>query len=51
MKRINQDTFYWIIWLTLVISWNFCYPDAKPVYDVIVAVVLSIIFILIKKIK
>ena len=50
-KKIKQDTFYWITWLILVILWNFGYPSAKPIYDVLVAVVLSIIFILIKKIK
>jgi len=51
MKKINQNTLYWIAWLILVILWNFGYPDAKPIYDVIVAVVLSIIFIFINKIK
>jgi len=51
MRKINQDSFYWIIWLVLVILWNFGYPSAKPIYDVLVAFVLSIIFILIKKIK
>jgi hypothetical protein len=51
MKKKNQEIFYWITWLILVILWNFGYPKAKPSYDVLVAVVLSIIFILIKKIK
>ena len=51
MKKINRNTLYWIAWLILVILWNFGYPDAKPIYDVIVAVVLSIIFIFINKIK
>jgi len=49
MKKTKQDAFYWIIWLVLVILWNFGYPSAEPIYDVLVAVVLSIIFILIKK--
>jgi len=48
---MNQGIFFWIIWLILVISWNYGYPEAKPIYDVLVAVVLSIIFILIKKNK
>ena len=52
MKKVNQDIFYWFAWLILVILWNFGYPKAKPIYDVLVAVVLSIILILIKnKIK
>jgi hypothetical protein len=49
MKKINQDIFYWIAWLILVILWNFGCPKAIPVYDVLVAVALSIIFILIRK--
>ena len=51
MKKTNQDIFYWITWLMLVILWNFGYPSAIPIYDVLVAVILSIVFILIKKIK
>jgi hypothetical protein len=51
MKKTNQDILYWITWLILVILWNFGYPVAEPIYDVLVAIVLSFIFILIKKIK
>ena len=51
MKKIDQNVFHWITWIILVILWNFGYPNAEPIYDVIVAVMLSIIFILIKKIK
>jgi|TARA_B110000971_G_C19625500_1_gene326779 hypothetical protein len=51
MKKFNQDIFNWISWLILVIVWNFGYPNATAIYDVLVAVVLSIIFILIKKRK
>jgi len=47
----KQEIISSIIWLILVILWNFCYPEAKPVYDVLAAIVLSIIFSLIKKIK
>jgi hypothetical protein len=51
MKKINQNIIYWSIWLILVILWNFGYPRATPIYDVLIAVALSVIFILIKKIK
>ena len=51
MKKKNQKTTYWITWLILVILWNFGYPRATPIYDVLIAVALSVIFILIKKIK
>jgi len=51
MIKKKQQIIIWIIWLFLVIFWNFSYPEAKPIYDVLVAVVLSLIFILINKIK
>jgi|TARA_B110000914_G_C15315704_1_gene377799 hypothetical protein len=51
MKKTNQSIFYWVSWLVLVILWNFGYPKAEPIYDVLIAVALSIIFILIKKKK
>tara|TARA_B110000967_G_C18838527_1_gene538097 strand:- start:51 stop:206 length:156 start_codon:yes stop_codon:yes gene_type:complete len=41
----------WIIWVILVTLWNFGYPEAKPIYDILVAVILSLIFIIIKKTK
>ncbi|MDB3857858.1 hypothetical protein N9305_00470 [Pelagibacteraceae bacterium] len=38
----------WLIWLVLVILWNFEFPDASPLLDVLVAVILSLFFIIIK---
>ena len=38
----------WIIWLILVILWNFGFPEATPFNDVVVAVILSLFFIIIK---
>ena len=49
IKKKNKDLFQWIIWLILVILWNYGYPNAIPLYDVLVAITLSIIFILVKK--
>ena len=40
MKK-NKKTF--LIWLALVIAWNFGVPGAAPIYDVVVAVVLSLV--------
>ena len=42
-KKIN-----WIIWLFLVILWNYGFPSASPFEDVVVAVFLSILFIIIQ---
>jgi len=33
----------------MVIAWNFGYPDASPLEDVIVAIILSLINIVLKK--
>ena len=38
----------WFIWLILVILWNYVFPGATPFQDVIVAVILSLLFIIIK---
>ena len=46
LKKIN-----WLAWLVLVIIWNYGYPNATPLQDVSVAVILSILFIIIKKVQ
>ena len=38
MKK-NKKIF--LMWLVLVIAWNFGVPGAAPIYDVLVAVLLS----------
>ena len=38
----------YIIWLFGVILWNFGFPNATPLQDVLVAVFLSIFFIIIQ---
>jgi hypothetical protein len=39
----------YIIWLIAVIAWNFGVPDAAPIEDVIVAVLLSFLSVSLKK--
>ena len=41
----------WLIWLIMMILWNFGYPEATPFQDVLVAVILSLLFIIIKLIR
>ena len=36
--KLNKTFF---IWLVLVVLWNFGFPGALPIYDVVAAVVLS----------
>ncbi len=38
-----------VIWIIGVILWNFGFPDASPIEDVIVAIILSFISIVLKK--
>tara|TARA_Y100000590_G_scaffold469782_1_gene659701 strand:+ start:3212 stop:3352 length:141 start_codon:yes stop_codon:yes gene_type:complete len=39
----------YIIWLLAVILWNFGVPNASPLEDVIVAIVLSLLSMVLKK--
>tara|TARA_B100001996_G_scaffold28252_1_gene21615 strand:+ start:447 stop:587 length:141 start_codon:yes stop_codon:yes gene_type:complete len=39
----------YIIWLIGVVLWNFGVPDASPLEDVLVAIVLSFLSIVLKK--
>lgn len=39
----------YIIWLIGVVGWNFGVPSAAPIEDVIVAIVLSVLVIFLKK--
>ena len=41
----------WSTWLILVILWNFGFPNATPLQDVLVAVFLSILFTIINKLQ
>jgi len=38
-----------VIWLIMVIAWNFGFPNASPFEDVLVAVILSLLNIAMKK--
>ena len=48
-KNKKNEIYFWFSWLVLVILWNYGFPKATPLYDVLVAVFLSILFILLKK--
>ena len=39
----------YIIWLICVIIWNFGFPNATPIEDVIIAILLSFLSISLKK--
>ncbi len=50
MKLLNLDKI-WLIWLFLVALWNFGWPSAPAIADVIVAVIFSLLVIAFKKRK
>ena len=42
---------HWLAWLVLVILWNYGFPNATPLQDVLVAVILSVLFKIINKLQ
>ena len=48
--RYNNLMKTYLIWLIGVITWNFTVPDATPIEDVLVAMLLSFLSIWLKKI-
>jgi len=46
--KLMLEKLNWLVWLILVILWNFGFPEATPLQDVVVAVILSLLFIIIK---
>ena len=47
-KFKKKELIRWFFWLWLIIICNYGYPEASPLEDVIVAVILSLIFIVLK---
>jgi hypothetical protein len=48
---MNKKKVNWTAWLILVILWNYGFPNATPLQDVLVAVILSILFIIIQNLQ
>ena len=48
---MNKKKVNWVAWLILVILWNYGFPNATPLQDVLVAVILSILFMIIAKLQ
>tara|TARA_B100000700_G_C14392296_1_gene555343 strand:+ start:123 stop:269 length:147 start_codon:yes stop_codon:yes gene_type:complete len=47
---MNKNKKIFLIWLSLVVLWNFGVPGALPVYDVLAAAVLFFLSALLRKI-
>ena len=50
-NSMNKKTTLWFLWFILIILWNYVYPEATPLADVLAAFLLSIIFIFLEKLK
>ena len=48
-KLKNSSYIQWFSWFLLVVIWNYGFPQASPFFDVLVAFLLSLLFIGIKK--
>tara|TARA_B100000035_G_scaffold304512_1_gene304326 strand:+ start:858 stop:1067 length:210 start_codon:yes stop_codon:yes gene_type:complete len=47
--KLTYKKISWLVWLALVILWNYGFPKATPFQDVLVAVILSVFFMIIQK--
>tara|TARA_B100001029_G_C14917589_1_gene370105 strand:+ start:85 stop:246 length:162 start_codon:yes stop_codon:yes gene_type:complete len=44
-----KDLLSWLIWFGLVILWNYKYPYASPLLDVIAAIILALVNLILLK--
>ena len=38
-----------VVWFVLVVAWNFGFPEASPFQDVLVAIILALFNLVLKK--
>ena len=48
--KFSKDLVIWLVWFLLVILWNYGFPNASPFLDVLIAVILSLLMIIYKRI-
>ena len=49
--KIKKIDIVWLVWISLVSIWNFGWPDAPAIADVLIAIILSLVVVIIKKMK
>ena len=49
--KIKKIDVVWLVWISLVSIWNFGWPDAPAIADVLIAIILSLGVVIIKKMK
>ena len=48
--KFSKDLILWLVWFLLVVLWNYGFPNASPFLDVLIAVILSLLIIVYKRI-
>ena len=48
---MQKELQIYLIWLILIIVWNFGYPAALPIYDVIISIILAFLIKLLNNYK
>ncbi len=43
MRILERETIIYLVWLLLVVVWNFGWPHATPIEDVVVSVILFLL--------
>jgi|TARA_B110000495_G_C22695445_1_gene409691 hypothetical protein len=51
IKIEKGKTVNWLAWIVLVILWNYGFPEAKPIEDVLIAVILSLLLVLVNRLS
>lgn len=51
IKIKKGKTINWLAWMVLVVLWNFGFPEAKPIDDVLIAIILSLLLVLINSLS
>tara|TARA_B110000971_G_C19618715_1_gene323793 strand:+ start:142 stop:333 length:192 start_codon:yes stop_codon:yes gene_type:complete len=51
IKIEKGKTVNWLAWIVLVVLWNYGFPEAKPIEDVLIAVILSLLLVLVNRLS
>ena len=51
IKIEKGTTVNWLAWIVLVVLWNYGFPEAKPIEDVLIAVILSLLLVLVNRLS
>ena len=51
IKIKKGKTINWLVWMVLVVLWNYGFPEAKPIDDVLIAIILSLLLVLINSLS